>query len=145
MHQFAVRAIDAAGNISGAASYTWKVDKGSPEEFTISGTVTDLVIGVPKAVTVTLTNPNDLPIYVTALTTTLTTNAGSGGCSASNFSVTQSNASAGTPILVPANGSVVVSSAPQAPQVTLVDLASTNQDVCKSKTFTLNFSGSAHS
>ena len=94
--------------------------------------------------TVTLTNPNSLPIYVDSLTTTLTTNAGSGGCTASNFSVTQSNASAGTPIVVPANGSLVVSTAPQAPQITLLNLAS-NQDVCKSKTFTLTFTGTAHS
>ena len=144
LHQFSVRAIDAAGNVSGSASYSWKVDRGSPQEFTISGSVSGLLLGAAKPVTVTLTNPNNLPIYVDSLTTTVTTNGGSGSCAASNFSVTQSNASAGTPILVPANGSVVVSTAPQAPQVMLVNLG-TNQDACKNKTFALNFAGTAHS
>ena len=65
-------------------------------------------------------------------------------CSASNFSITQSNASSGTPIVVPANGSVVVSAAPQAPQVLLTNLGS-NQDVCKSKSFDLAFTYTAHS
>jgi hypothetical protein len=144
LHQLFVHAIDAAGNVSGSASYSWKVDKGSPQMFTISGSVSGLLVGAAKPVTVTLTNPNSLPIYVDALTTTLTTNGGSGGCSASNFAITQSNASTATPILVPAGSSVVVSTAPQAPQVMLVDLA-TSQDGCKNKSFTLNFTGTAHS
>ena len=66
-HQFAVRAIDPAGNASAPTTYKWKVDKGSPQLFTISGTVSNLQIGVAKAIPVTLSNPNDVPIYVTAL------------------------------------------------------------------------------
>ena len=143
-HQFSVVAVDWAGNVSDEAKHKWTVGAGSPQQFTITGTVTGLTIGVPKPVTVTLGNPNNVPIYVTLLTTTLSTDGGSGGCSASNFTMTQSNASAGTPITVPASSSVVVSAAPQAPQVALVDLAS-NQDVCKGKSFVLTFSGSAHS
>ncbi|MCW3016577.1 MAG: OmpA protein, partial [Solirubrobacterales bacterium] len=143
-HQFAVMAVDWAGRTSPAASYTWKVGAGSPQDFTISGSVTNLQLGVPKVVPVTLTNPNNLPIYVTSLTFAVSTNAGSGGCAASNFSVTQSDASAGTPITVPANGSVTLTTAPRAPRLTLLNLP-VNQDVCKNKSFALSHTGSAHS
>src|SRR5262249_62154541 len=49
-HQFSVRALDAVGNRSGAASYSWKVAKGSPVEFTIAGDVAGLVHGVWVAI-----------------------------------------------------------------------------------------------
>ena len=48
-HQFAVRAIDAAGNVSAITSYGWKVDKGSPQQFTINGSVTVSSQGPPSA------------------------------------------------------------------------------------------------
>lgn len=143
-HQFGVRAIDAAGNSGGSISYKWKVVAGSGQDFTITGSVSNLQIGVAKTIPVTLTNPNSVPIYVTALAATLSLNAGSGGCTASNFSFTQSSATSAAPITVPANSSLTLTAAPQAPRLTLLNLP-TNQDVCKSKSFTLTFSGSAHS
>jgi len=68
------------------------------------------------------------------------------GCgSASNVQLTQSNASSGDPITVPAGGTVTLSSAPRAPQITLLNLPGVNQDVCKNKSFALTYSGSARS
>jgi hypothetical protein len=59
--------------------------------------------------------------------------------------VTQSNASAANPLLIPANGHVSLpSGAISAPQVLMRDLP-TNQDACKNAAFTFNYSGSAHS
>ncbi len=86
-HQFAVEAVDTAGNVSQGAFYSWKVAAGTPAQFVIHGSVTNIYIGVPKAVPLTIDNPNSVPIFVSQLTVTLTTGSGSGGCAASNFSV----------------------------------------------------------
>jgi hypothetical protein len=144
VHQFSVRAIDTAGNVSSPASYSWKVDKGSPQQLTVTGIVTGMAPGLNKPVTVTITNPNADVAYVDSLGTTLSANAGSGSCAVSNYTVTQSNASSATPIVVPANASVTISAAPQAPRVLFLNSA-TNQDTCKGKSFDLNFTYSAHS
>ena len=77
-HQFAVRAIDGAGNVSAITSYQWKIDKGSPQQFTMSGSVSGLVPGVARRVPLVITNPNDVPIYVTSITTTLSAGPGLG-------------------------------------------------------------------
>ncbi|HUR51871.1 MAG TPA: hypothetical protein VMZ11_07095, partial [Mycobacteriales bacterium] len=58
-HQFAVRARDAAGNVSTAASFKFKViASASGVPFQISGAVTQLVLGVWKPIPVMVTNPN---------------------------------------------------------------------------------------
>lgn len=144
-HQFAVRAIDAAGNVSDVASYTWKVAAGSPQNFAINGSVTGLLIGVQKSVPVTINNPNSVPIYVNAITITLTVTAGSGGCTASNFQTTAwTAASTAQEFQVPANATNFSVPAAAQPKLLLKNLP-TNQDVCKNKTFSLSFTGSAHS
>jgi hypothetical protein len=68
------------------------------------------------------------------------------GCaSATNLVVDQATGiTSETPLTVPANASVTVATAPQAPRITLLDLES-NQDACKSTRFELTYSGSAHS
>ena len=144
LHQFAVRARDAAGTVSAVTTYGWKVDKGSPQRFTISGSVSGLTPGVLRRIPVTLANPNDAPIYVTSLTTTLST--GLGACGPANYEVLQSSASDAGPILVPAAGSVTLSGSLEsyAPRVRLVDLP-VNQDACKGAVVTLSYTGSAHS
>ena len=61
-HQFAVRALDAAGNVSTTASDSWKVIKNSGQQYTITGIVTSLLYptsaltGTP--IDVTFDNPN---------------------------------------------------------------------------------------
>jgi septal ring-binding cell division protein DamX len=114
--------------------------------FTISGGVGNLMPGVVTAIPLTLTNPNGVPIFVTALTVTIAADSTPAGCSsANNVQLTQSNASSADPITVPARGSVTLTSAPRAPKITLLNLPGVNQDVCKNKSFALTYSGSASS
>jgi hypothetical protein len=114
--------------------------------FGIAGGVGSLTPGVATAIRLTLTNPNDVPIYVTALTVSIAADSTPPGCiSASNVQLTQSNASSADPVTVPARGSVTLTSAPRAPQIMLVNLPGVNQDVCKNKSFALTYSGSARS
>jgi hypothetical protein len=114
--------------------------------FRITGSVGGLMPGVATAIRLTLTNPNGVPIYVTSLIVSIAADSTPPGCSsASNIQLTQSNASGADPIVVPAGGSVTLASAPRAPQVMLLNLPGVNQDVCKNKSFTLTYSGSARS
>ena len=145
-HQFAVRALDAAGNPSESASYTFKVkvaQNGQP--FVASGAVSGLVLGVWKPIAVTITNPNNVQIFVTSLVVTVAANSTPTGCtSANNVQVQQANASATLPVIVPANGSVTLpAQGVLTAQIRLVNLSTVNQDVCKNKTFALSYSGSA--
>jgi hypothetical protein len=118
----------------------------SGAEFRITGGVGNLAPGVAMAIRLTLTNPNDVPIFVTALTVSIAADSTPPGCiSASNVQLTQSNASGASPIAVPAGGSVTLTSAPRAPQIMLLNLPGVNQDVCKNKSFALTYSGSARS
>lgn len=147
-HQFAVRAVDAAGNRSGEATYKFKYDKGQPSSgipFTISGTVSGLMIGVWKPISVTLGNPNSVPIYVKGLTVSFTTPSGPAGCASSaNMELQQSNLSTSQFVLVPAGGSVTLpAQGAVAPQIRLKDLPTVNQDSCKGRNFPLNYSGTA--
>ncbi|MGD0861558.1 MAG: hypothetical protein ABSA21_02205 [Candidatus Limnocylindrales bacterium] len=116
-------------------------------DFKITGSgVRNLVPGVTKTIALTLTNPNGIPIYVTALTVTVSAGSTPPGCaSEGNLRITQSNASGADPIAIPANGSVTLTSPPRAPRITLLNLPAVNQDACKNKTFVLTYSGSAHS
>jgi hypothetical protein len=115
-------------------------------DFTISGGISGLRPGVTAPIRLTLTNPNDVSIYVTRLSVTVAPDSTPTGCrTADNLDLTQSNASATDPIVVPAGGAVTLTTAPRAPQITLLNLPNVNQDVCKGKAFTLTYSGSAHS
>ena len=114
--------------------------------FSITGGVGSLMPGVDTAIRLTLTNPNIVPIDVTALTVTMAADSTPSGCSsASNVQLTQSNASSADPITIPAKGSVTLTSAPRAPKIMLLNLPGVNQDVCKNKSFALTYSGSARS
>lgn len=146
-HQFAVRAIDAAGNRSGAASYSFKVTKDTTTgvPFQITGSVAGLVLDVWKPLAVHVTNPNNVPIYVTALTFTVAADSTPSGClSSTNVERQQSNISATQVLMVPAHASVdLPAQGVTAPQIRLKNLP-TNQDVCKNKSFVLTYSGTAH-
>jgi hypothetical protein len=118
----------------------------SEVDFRITGGVGSLRPGVPTPIQITLTNPNGVPIVVTALTVRMSASSNPPGCDpAANFQMAQSDVSIGDPITIPAGGSVTLTTAPRAPQITLLDLPAVNQDVCKNKSFTLTYSGSAHS
>jgi len=114
--------------------------------FTITGGAGHLAPGVRVPLLLKLTNPNGVAIQVTALSVAISADSTPPGCtSAANIRLTQSNASSANPITVPAGGSVTLTSTPRAPQIELINLPDVNQDVCKGKTFTLTYSGSAHS
>lgn len=148
-HQFSVRAVDAAGNVSAATSYSYKYAKGLPTSglpFTISRSVSGLSIGVWKPIVVKITNPNGVLIYVSALNVAISANSTPPGCySAANVELQQSNVSTSLSVAVPAHSSVVLPSGPvTAPRIRLIDLPNTNQDECKGKSFALTYSGTAN-
>jgi hypothetical protein len=147
-HQFAVRAYDVIGNFT-EITYTWKVAAGSPQEFSVSGSVSGLAPGVTASIPVTISNPNDVPIYVSQLSFTVSTGTNSGSCPASSYIVTPWTASAGPPAVpefqVPAHATNFAVPAADRPKITMADSPTINQDNCKGKSFSLRFSGSAHS
>ena len=115
-------------------------------DFTITGSVSGLALGQTKPIKLTLTNPHSVSIFVTGLTVTPSADSTPPGCrSAGNLLITPSNASSASSITVPAKSSVTLTSAPRAPQITFLNRSDVNQDVCKNKSFTLTYSGSAHS
>ena len=137
-HQFGVRAIDQAGNVSAATTYTWKV---SQVGFTMTGSVGGLYLGEWNSIPVVITNPNNFKIYVNAVTVGVSVSPA--GCPAStNIQFIQSPISASHTLMVPAAATVTLAAADQ-PQIRLQDLSSVNQDACKGKSFTLSYAGTA--
>jgi hypothetical protein len=137
-HQFAVRAVDPAGNVSGAASYRWKVE---PDVgFTITGDVGGLGPGLWLRIPVRITNPHNFTIYVESLTVSVSSAPGT--CPAGGFELQPSTASSASPIVVPANSSSFLVPLAQQPQIRLRNLAS-NQDACKGQSVSLSYAGTA--
>ena len=129
---------------SGSGSGTGSGSTGGAD-FTISGGVKGLEPGLTLPVTLTLTNPNSTKIYVTHLTISMAADSTPSGCYRdTNFTITQSGATSTDPIAVPAKGTVTLTSAPYAPQITFLNLP-TNQNVCKNASLALSYSGSANS
>ncbi len=147
-HRFDVRALDAAGNRSGATEATWRVAAGtSGLPFTISGGYGGLLYpGATGVLALRVANPNGVPIVVTSLTVTIQPGSSKVGCDGpANLTLAQSNVSATNALTVPANGSVTLpAGGVSAPSVTMRDLA-TNQDACKGAVFTFAYGGSSHS
>ena len=145
-HTFSVVAVDWAGNISQARTYTWTVSNittGVP--FTIAGNATGLLYpgAASTPIALTITNPNNVPIYVTSVTVTVT-NDPNGCTNTTNILVTQSSASGGTPITVPANAVNYAVPAGFQPKMQLKETG-VNQNICQNQTFSLSYTGNAHS
>ena len=147
-HQFSVRAFDAAGNRSGAVSWTWKVEQNV--RFTITGNAKGkLYPDLPMPLELTLHNDNNFPIYVIALLVTIEGNA---DCPPSaNIDIDQSDINAGAnKVLVPANGTMILQDyvlpgpqlAARAPQIRLMKTLD-DQELCKNVTFNLTYEGTA--
>ncbi|MHB8234065.1 MAG: hypothetical protein ACYDHT_05360 [Solirubrobacteraceae bacterium] len=149
-HRFEVEAQDAVGNTSAPAGYSWTVAKTvetSGKPFTVTGNAAGMLSpGVSQTLAITVTNPNNVAIEVTALTATAASGSSKAGCDGpANLSLTQSNVSASNTLAIPANGHVSLpAGAVSAPVVQMRDLP-TNQDACKNASFTFTYSGSAHS
>jgi hypothetical protein len=116
-----------------------------PKPFSIElrGQLEELYPGFPpQPVPVLIANPNPVPIEVTSLTVAIAGDPP--GCSAENFSLTQSSASPAAPIKVPAGGSVGLPTATvSAPTIVMPNLP-VNQDTCQGVDVPLAFSGEAH-
>jgi Bacterial Ig-like domain len=142
-HQFAVVAVDWAGNISQAASYKWKVAAGTHADFTVAGSVSGLMIGVWKSIPITITNPNSDPISVTILTVAVS--GSPNGCDAPTNFETQPSV---VPFTVPANAVNYAVPLANQPQIRLKNLPgpspANNQNNCKNQTINLAYSGSAN-
>jgi hypothetical protein len=146
-HTFSVRAVDTVGNISTATSYTWAIQSSSGQPFTISGNAVGLLYpgAAAQALAIKLSNPNNAPIFVTALSATLSSTGLPAGCPTANFAVTQSNVSSTSTVQVPANGSVTLpAQGVSAPTVQMLD-THVNQNACAGATLTFSYNGSAHS
>lgn len=127
-------------------SGTGEAPSGEEFSFHIAGGVTGLAPGVTRTLTLTLTNPNTVPIFVTRLIVAISADSKPSGCSsATNIVLHQATGiTSGAPLRIPAKGTVRVSRPPLAPRISFRNLAS-NQDACKKKSFTLVYTGSAHS
>ena len=153
-HQFAVEAVDAAGNVSSVVLYSWKVDKGSIQDFTMDGSAIGLLFpgGTARTIAVTLHNPNDVPIFVTAVAVAVHGSDLPVGCTSADFQLVQATIPAAG-VQVPANGSVTLpaqgATAPTVQMVNRQDVVpgdgTGNQNACRNATFQLDYSGSAHS
>jgi hypothetical protein len=149
-HWFRVRALDPPARPSVAAGLFWRVlaAEESGKDFSISAETSAgaaLFPGAPpQTIPITLTNPNDTPIFVTSVTVTVLSSPP--GCdAASNIRLIQSNVSEAAPVEIQARGSRrLPAQGRTAPTIQLVDLA-VNQDACQKASFPLRFTGSSHS
>ena len=148
-HTFCVRDVGTGGVAGPETCVTWTVHSPAnaplpSEAFTISGSLPTLLSpGIGGPLPLTVLNPFDFDLSVTALTVTVRPGSSRPGCDGpANLQVTQSNAAAGSvSIVVPAHGAVTLpAQGATAPQVTMLDLA-TNQDACMNAVFALSFSG----
>ena len=147
-HTFQVVAVDRSGHRSAPATYTWTiVVKGS---FAISGNISgSFAPGVTQPLDLSFTNPFGFDLKILSVTITVqhaTTKSGQANPSCdgpTNMVVTQGFTG---PVTVPGHTTMSLQAlgVPQAqwPHVQMPDL-STNQDACKSTTFTYSYTGTA--
>jgi hypothetical protein len=151
LHTFSVVAVDSVGNVGPAAAFNWTIVH-PVKNFTISGNATaGLYPGLWVPIAITISNDNNYPIHLVSLTVTATGDSTPPGCppnvgqgANANLEFQQSNVSYANPLFVPGKGSVTipVTGAVSRPQVRLTN-AAFNQDVCKTKSFTLTYQGLA--
>jgi hypothetical protein len=112
----------------------------------ISGDVAGLVPGATKVIELTLANPSGVRITVTRVSVAVSTQSTPPGCSSvKNLVLHQATGiKPVAPVMLPARGSVTLSTFPRAPKIEFRNLQ-TNQDGCKGASFRLTYTGSAHS
>jgi hypothetical protein len=143
-HAFCVRALDKAGNASGAVCTTWVVTPASVT-FSISGNPPPGALLYPGVAAVPLnlvfTNSNPAPITVQSVTVSVTSTS-AGGCGAANFSVSQQLQATPT---VAARATVSLQqlgvSQSDWPQLRMLDAG--NQDACRNASVNLAYTGTA--
>jgi len=143
-HSFSVRVLGARGRHGSAARFRWRVLE--PMDFSITPQLAGLGPLYPgaaaQALSLTIANPNPVPIFVTSLQVKATTDP-AGCASAENLILSGSSASPAAPIRVPASGSLSLPApGASAPSIQLRDLP-VNQDACQRSQFPLSLSGRA--
>lgn len=144
-HSFSVRAVDAVGRRGSGSRYRWQ--RVEAKHFAIEPQLSSLGALYPGApaqpLSVVLSNPNPVPIFVTAVRVGVSSDPP--GCdSAANLELVPAGATLKRPLLLPARGSLSLpTAAVSAPAIALRDLP-VNQDPCQGARFPLAFSGEAH-
>lgn len=147
-HRLSVLAVDASGRESAAGTYSFAYRdalRAAGLRFTVTGGVDGLAPGVWREIPVLVTNPGPVAVRVTGLQLHLAADSTPPGCkAATNLEVRQPRLGGTAALVVPARSTVTlpargVSSA----AIRLRDLTTVNQDVCKSKSFALTWSGTA--
>lgn len=134
----------ASGLASVTASIHLTVSAGQAKQFAISGTLDhQLFPGATGLLNLSLTNPNNQAMSVSALSVSVSQINKTGCSPTTDFAVTQFSGS--YPLTVPANSTKTLSDlgVPSSnwPKVTMIDRP-VNQDACKNATLTLSFTGS---
>ena len=89
-YTFEVRAVDAAGNVSGTTSFIWTITPArSGLPFTVNGgAINTLYPGITSPIDLVFTNPNAVPITVTVVTASISGTSDPTNCPvAGNFSI----------------------------------------------------------
>lgn len=151
-HQFGVRAYDHIGNYT-EIDYSWKVDKGSIQEFTINGDGSSPLYpgGAATKINLGFTNPNAVSLQMTSpLTVAIQSVTAPNAtvqhpCSTSDYAVTQYTGS--YPFTIPPGSSTLSSigiSNTLWPTVRMVE-SGHNQNGCAGASVTVTYTASAHS
>ncbi|HWH93875.1 MAG TPA: hypothetical protein VNT03_08435 [Baekduia sp.] len=146
-HQFAVSAVDDAGNVS-TTTYVWKVLKAV--NVVVDGDAVGLLYpgGPTRQIALTLHNPNNFAVLVTSIDASVKSSpagcpAAASATSPANLELQQSNVGHGASpqtvtvaanqnLTLPAGGAI-------APTVKLLNYTDRNQDACKNGSFVFNY------
>lgn len=147
-HRLSVRAVDPSGAESRPATYAFSYREPpriDAVRFGLTGDVTGLTPGLWREVPVRVTNPNGVAIRVTGVTLAVGPDSTPSGCLATtNLDLRQPVFPAGHALPVPPRGTVTLpTQGVTAAAIRLRDLPNVNQDVCKNKSFTLIWAGTA--
>jgi hypothetical protein len=104
--------------------------------FAIAGSVTQLVPGTSRPLTLTISNPNGYDIDVMSITTTVSSPGAD--CPASSLVVPPYTYTSGPTVTAPGKGSTTMTLTAQ-----FVDSLTDNQSGCNDKAFPLTFTGTA--
>lgn len=113
--------------------------------FDVAGDLTGLAPGVWREVPVRVTNPSGVPLRLTGVTLAVGPVSTPPGCvTATNLEVRQPVFASGRVLPVPPRATVTLpAEGATTAAIRLRDLPGVNQDVCKDKSFTLVWSGTA--
>jgi len=140
-HEVSVRALTRSGRGGAIASFAWRQVDPKPIAIAASDPVEDLYPGFPpQPLSVTVSNPNDVPVEVTRLSVDIADDPPD--CPAENFRLIPAALSPSSPLPVPAGGSVTLPTA-AAPAIEMLNLP-VNQNACSEARVDLVFEGEAH-